>query len=180
MRKIMLLFMFIALMTTTPQAAKYQVNADPWILEFDSTQIVSDIAFYTEPDESGASFWSVTLMDDLDHEVAWFAIFSYSTRKKATDAAFDNMLDVYIQSFQVTSPTKTSVAIDGTRGRQGEGYSSTFSRTWRGIVYAYQPIFDSFTNTNTTKEFIYFGSIQDFAGFEEVANSLQVTSASEP
>ncbi len=83
------------------------------------------------------------------------------------------MLDSAIGLFKVTSPTKTSAFADGTEARMGEGYSSEFSRKWRGVVWPYGSQFDSFTNT--TKNYITFDSLQEQAEFEEILNSLHVT-----
>jgi hypothetical protein len=59
----------------------------------------------------------------------------------------------------------------------GEGYSSVYSRKWRGVAWAYKPTFDSFTNTNVSKHFINFDSLQDPAEFDRIVASLHVTNA---
>jgi hypothetical protein len=117
----------------------------------------------------------MTLIDKAGHEVAWFSFRSYSNPQKASEDFLDNMLDRAVGLFKVTSPTKTSLTVDGSEGRMGEGYSSEFSRKWRGAVWPYQSTFDSFTNTNTTKHYIGFDSLQEQPEFEAIVNSLHVT-----
>lgn len=161
----------------TVPATTYHETAGPWIVEFDSSQSLTSRNEFEEPTESGYSYWMMYLIDEMGHEVAWFSFRSYSYPQKATSDFLDEWLDRAISVFQVTSPTKKSITIDGSQGRLGEGYSSWYSRTWRGIVYPYESYFDSFTNTNMTKHYVSFNSLLDPDDFQEIVDSLHVTNA---
>lgn len=175
MRRILLCLLILALLLTGTEGTLYKKTAGPWIVEFNGTPGMNTRNQYQEPTQEGYSWWMMTLIDKAGHEVAWFSFRSYSNPQKASEDFLDNMLDRAVGLFKVTSPVKSSVTVDGTDGRQGEGYSSEFSRNWRGAVWPYRSEFDSFTNTNTTKHFIGFDSLQDPADFEAVTTSLHVT-----
>ncbi len=175
MRKLILCMLVLMLLLSGTQASLYKKTAGPWIIEFNATPGMNARNQYEEPTEEGYSWWMMTLIDQAGHEVAWFTFRSYSNPQKASEDFLDQMLDRAIGLFKVTSPTKMSIAVDGTEGRMGEGYSSEFSRKWHGVVWPYRSQFDSFTNTNTTKHYITFDSLQEQGDFEGILNSLHVT-----
>jgi len=180
MRKLELGLCILLLATTLiacTEAMKLKDTAGPWIVELNSTQSYNTRSEFQPAEQSGYSYWMLFLIDEMGHEVGWISFRSYSYPQKATKDFLDEMLNQRIKYFQVTSPTKTSSEVDGTEARMGEGYSSVYSRKWRGVAWAYKPSFDSFTNTNVTKHFINFDSLQDPAEFEQIVASLHITNA---
>lgn len=175
MKRIILCVLIMALLLTGTQGTVYKKTAGPWIVEFNGTPGMNFRNQYEEPTQEGYSWWMMTLIDRAGHEVAWFSFRSYSSPQKASDDFLDSMLDRAISLFKVTSPTKSSITVDGIDGRLGNGYSSEFSRSWQGVVWPYNSQFDSFTSTNTTKHFISFDSLQDQPDFEATIASLHVT-----
>jgi len=175
MRRVLLCLLILALLLTATEGTLYKKTAGPWIVEFNGTPGLNFRNQYEEPTQEGYSWWMMTLIDKAGHEVAWFSFRSYSNPQKASEDFLDNMLDRAVNIFKVTSPSKTSTVVDGADGRLGGGYSSEFSRKWRGVVWPYNSEFDSFTNTNVTKHFISFDSLQEQPEFEEIVNSLHVT-----
>jgi hypothetical protein len=175
MKRLMLCLLLAAMLFTSSQAISYKKTAGPWTAEFNATPEMNTRNHYEEPTQEGYSWWMMTLMDKAGHEVAWLSFRSYSNPQKSSDDFLDQWLDKTIGIYKVTSPTKTSVTIDGTNGRMAEGYSSEFSRKWRGIVWPYRSYFDTFTNTNMTKHFIALDSLQDQAEFQYLVDSLHVT-----
>ncbi len=175
MRRIILGILILSLLLAGSGATHYKKTAGPWIVEFNATEGMNFRNQYEEPTEEGYSWWMMTLIDKAGHEVAWFSFRSYSNPQKASEDSLDKMLDRAIGLFKVTSPAKTSTTADGTEARMGEGYSSEFSRNWRGVVWPYRSTFDSFTNTNMTKHYITFDSLQDKPEFESIINSVHAT-----
>jgi hypothetical protein len=168
---------FLALLIANVQAVGYKVPAGPWTVEFNSSQNLKTQIQYGEPDDSGISYWIIQLVDEIGHEVASITLFSSPILKEATNEFLDGQLDVGIKMLRVDSPTKTSIAIDGTQGRLAEGYASKYSRKWHEIVYPYKPFFDSFTNITMMRGWITFESLQDPAQFEEIVGSLHINKA---
>jgi hypothetical protein len=177
MKRFILFMLILGLMLSTVNAFKSKETVGPWIIEFNSSQSYETRYEYKEPEQSGYSVWTLYLIDEEGHEIAWFNFRSYSYPKKATKDFLDEMIDQAINAFKVTSPTKTNTVINSTAGRMGKGYSSWFSKMWHGVYWPYKPIFDPFTNTNTTRHYIDFGSLQETAEFEAIANSTHVTNA---
>jgi hypothetical protein len=177
MKKLILFMLILGLMLSTVQALKNKETVGPWIVEFNSSQSYETRFEYKEPEQSGYSVWTLYLIDEMGHEVGWLNFRSYSYPQKATKDFLDAILDQAITAFKVTSPIKTSTVINSTEGRMGKGYSSWFSRMWHGIAWPYRPVFDPFTNTNTTRHYIDFNSLQETADFEAIASSLNVTNA---
>jgi hypothetical protein len=149
----------------------YQVTAGPWIVEFNSSQ---SLKTRSELSKSGES-WLVTLVDGIGHEVAWFSLMTSANLLSATDDSLDKILDSFIESYQLTAPTKKPAKIEGINGRMAEGYSSSEQRPWRMILYPYKPFFDTFTNVDMSKNRIGFWTIQDLPEFSEIVESLHVT-----
>jgi hypothetical protein len=169
--------LLLAMLTASTEAIVLKDSVGPWMIEFNSSERYNTRYEFQEPEQSGYSYWLLFLIDEAGHEVGWMSFRSYSYPQKASKDFLDEMLDQRLKYFQVTSPTKTSTIVDGTDARMGEGYSSAFSRKWRGAVWAYKPSFDAFTNTNMSKHFINFDSLQDPAEFDQIVNSLHVTNA---
>lgn len=166
---------FLSALVWPSYALSYKESVGPWTVEFNSFQNLSFEKEAGEPDSSGSSINAIYLADPQGHQLGWFAFFSYSTLMKASEENFDNILDSYTKSFKVTSPVKTTVEVDGTSGRMAEGYASDLSRKWRAVAWAYKPAFDSFTNTNMTKHYVAFNSLQDEADFKEIMTSVHST-----
>ena len=175
MRRMILFMLLSALLFAGAEGTLYKKTAGPWIVEFNATPGLNLRNQDQEPTQEGYSWWMMTLIDKAGHEVAWFSFRSYSSTQKASEDFLDNMLDRAVGLFKVTSPTKTSITVEGAEGRMGEGYSSEFSRKWRGVVLPYRSQFDSFTNTNVTLHFIGFDSLQEQPEFEGIIGSLHVT-----
>jgi hypothetical protein len=174
MKKLIIFMLILGLMLSTVQALKTKETVGPWIVEFNASQSYETRTEYKEPEQSGYSVWTLYLIDEIGHEIAWFNFRSYSYPQKATKDFLDAIVDKAITVYKVTSPTKTSNVIDSTEGRMGKGYSSWFSRMWHGVAWPYKPIFDPFTSTNTTRHYIDFSSLQESAEFEAIASSLHV------
>ncbi len=168
-------FILLILCLGTAQAASYLEGVGPWTVGFNSSQNLSFQKEHNPPNEDGSSVDALYLVDEIGHQLGWFAFFSYSTLMKAGEENLDNILDAYIESFKVTSPVKTSLDVDGTPGRMAEGYSSDFSRKWYAAAWAYQPFFDSFTNTEMTKHYVAFNSLQELENFQEIISSVNVS-----
>lgn len=174
MKKILCLILLFLLISTSA-AVTYKKTAGPWILEFNASPDYNTRNHYEPPNQEGYSWWQTFLIDSQKHEVAWFSFRSYSNPQKATEDFLDNMLDWATGLFKVTSPTKTSVTVDGLEGRMAEGYSSQFNRKWRGIIYPYHPYFDNFTSSNMTQHYIGFNCLQDPPEFQAIIDSMHVT-----
>jgi hypothetical protein len=175
--KLGLCILLLAMLIVSSEATILKDTAGPWTVEFNSSQSYNTRYEFQEPEQSGYSYWLLYLIDSAGHEVGWISFRSYSYPQKASKDFLDEMLNQRIKYFQVTSPTKTPATVDGTEARMGEGYSSVYSRKWRGVAWAYKPSFDSFTNTNTSKHFINFDSLQDPAEFDQIVSSIHVTNA---
>jgi hypothetical protein len=173
--RLMLCLLLVALLLTSSQGVIYKKTAGPWAVEFNATPGMNTRNHYEPPTQEGYSWWMMTLIDKAGHEVAWLGFRSYSNPQKSSEDFLDQWLDNTIGIYKVTSPVKTSLTIDGTDGRMGEGYSSVFSRKWRGAVWPNHPYFDNFTNTNMSKHFIAFDSVQDQGEFQTIVDSLHVT-----
>lgn len=170
-----LYFILLILCLGVAQAEYYIEDVGPWTVEFNSSQNLSFQKEHNPPGEDGSSVDALYLLDEVGHQLGWFAFFSYSMLMKAEEENFDNILNVYIESFKVTSPVKTSLDVDGIPGRMAEGYSSDFSRKWHGAAWAYKPFFDSFTNTEMTKHYVAFNSLQEVENFQEIISSVNVS-----
>jgi hypothetical protein len=179
MKSIFYLILLAALIGPS-YAISYKENVGPWKVEFNCSQNLTFQKEPGKPDQSGSSIDTLYLVDKAGHQLGWFALFSYSTLMKASEENFDNILDSYTKSFKVTSPVKTSIEVDGTSGRMAEGYASDFSRKWRGVAWAYDPFFDSFTNSNMTKNYVAFNSLLEEANFQEIISSVHVSSLAVP
>jgi hypothetical protein len=175
MKRILYLIL-LAMLIGEAQALTYMESVGPWEVKFNCSQSLTFQKEPGKPDQSGSSIDTLYLVDKAGHQLGWFALFSYSTLMKASEENFDNILDSYTKSFKVTSPVKTSIDVDGTSGRMAEGYSSDFSRKWRGVAWAYDPFFDSFTNSNMTKNYVAFNSLLEDVNFQEIVGSVHVTS----
>jgi hypothetical protein len=175
MKKLILFMLILALLLSTVHALKTKETVGPWIVEFNSSQSYETRTEYKEPEQSGYSVWTLYLIDEVGHEIAWFNFRSYSYPQKATKDFLDAIVDKAITTFKVTSPIKTSTVIDSTEGRMGKGYSSWFSTQYYIISWPYKPAFDPFTSTNTTRHYLDFNSRQDSAEFNAIASSLHVT-----
>ena len=171
--KIFYSVLLLALISTV-QAASYQESVGPWTVQFNCTQNLSFQPEHNPPQQDGSSIDALYLVDGAGHQVGWFAFFSYATLMKAGEENFDNILNAYINSFKVTSPSKSSIEVDGTGGRMAEGYSSDLSRKWRGTAWAYHPSFDSFTNTEMTKSYVALNCLLEQEDFEEIMGSVRV------
>jgi hypothetical protein len=156
------------------QATSYQESVGPWTVQFNCTQNLSFQPEHNPPQQDGSSIDALYLVDEAGHQLGWFAFFSYATLMKAGEENFDNILNAYINSFKVTSPSKSSIEVDGTEGRMAEGYSSDLSRKWRGAAWAYHPSFDSFTNTEMTKSYVALNCLLEQEDFEEIIGSVRV------
>jgi hypothetical protein len=174
MRRLICLIILVFIISSTI-AVPYKKTAGPWIVEFNATEGYNTRNHYEPPNQEGYSWWQMFLIDPVGHEVGWFSFRSYSNPQKASEDFLDEMLDWSMKLFKATSPTKSTINVDGTESRMAEGYASEFNRKWRGVIYPYLSSFDSFTNTNMTKHFIGFSSLQDRPEFENVTRSLHVT-----
>jgi len=171
--KIFYLVLLLVLISIAP-ATSYQESVGPWTVQFNCTQNLSFQAEHNPPQQDGTSIDALYLLDGAGHQVGWFAFFSYAMLMKAGEENFDNILNAYINSFKVTSPSKSSIEIDGTAGRMADGYSSDLSRKWRGAAWAYHPSFDSFTNTEMTKSYVALNCLLEQEDFEEIIRSVRV------
>jgi len=169
------LFLLILAALSCAEAASYRESCGPWTVQFDCSQNLSFQAEHNPPQQDGSSIDALYLADDAGHQVGWFAFFSYATLMKAGEENFDNILGAYINSFKVTSPVVSSIDVDGTEGRMAEGYSSDFSRKWRGAAWAYNSSLDSFTNTNMTKSYVAFNCLLEQEDFEQIMGSVHVS-----
>lgn len=163
------------LLIVTVHATRYHESAGPWIVEFNSSQSFS-VQKQQVNMEEGISGWAVTLVDSAGHEVAGFALYDFKNLMLADDTSLDTIMDGFLKgAWQVPSSIKSSIQIDGTDGRQGEGYSSAYKRTARATAYSYESHYDSFYSQNATKNFVVYGSLQDVTDYNEITNSLHVT-----
>ena len=104
----------------------YWFDLKPWTVELSSSQrLIAEKKLI-----SGS--YLLNLYDQEDHLVAWIATYSFRTLEQASNQNLDKMLDNEITIYQVTSPIKKSITIDGTQGRIAEGYSANYGRKWRG------------------------------------------------
>jgi len=173
-RKNRILFL-IVLMVLIPfvGAKNYQESAGSWTVEFNSSQSFS-IQKQQLNAESGSA-WMVALDDSAGHEVAGVFLYDFQNLISTDNTTIlDSLIDNLLAAWQVPSSTKSSIWIDGTDGRQGEGYSSTYKRTARAAVYPYKSHYDSFYSQNATKNLVVYGSLQDVTEYNEIINSLHV------
>jgi hypothetical protein len=170
-------FLFILAFLSVTQAASYKDSVGPWTVQFNCSQNLSLQSEHNPPQSDGSGIDALYLSDDAGHQVGWFAFFSYASLMKAGEDNFDNILNAYINSFKVTSPVKSSLDVDGSQGRMAEGYSSDFSRKWRGAAWAYKPAFDSFTNANMTKSYVALNCLLEQGDWEEIIGSVHVSLA---
>jgi hypothetical protein len=147
----------------------YWFDLKPWTVEFSCSQrLIAE-------KELLSGNYLLNLYDQDDHLVAWIATYSFRTLEQASNQNLDKMLDNEIALYQVTSPIKKSITIDGTQGRMAEGYSANYGRKWRGTAYPIGAKYDAFTGTNSTKNFATFDSLQDTDQFQEILNSIHVS-----
>ncbi len=162
------------LLIVTVQAARYQESAGPWTVVFNSSQNFS--VQKQQLNEESDSAWMVALHDSEGHEVGGFTLWDYQSLIPTDSAILDGFLDAFLTgAWQISSSTKSTISIDGTDGRQGEGYSSTYKRTARIAVYPYKSHYDSFYSQNVTRNLVGYASLQDLADYNEITNSLNVT-----
>jgi hypothetical protein len=148
----------------------YWFNPKPWLIEFNCSQ---ELKAEIELEDIG---YVLYLYDREGHRVAWISTYKFNRITEVNNQYLDGMLDILASNYQVTSPTKKSIIVDGTQGRMAEGYSSFYGRKWRGFFYPLGAKYDSFTGKNSTKYFIEFDSLQDLDQFNEIANSIHVNS----
>ncbi len=164
----------LLVLISTASAASYQESVGPWTVQFNCTQNLSFLSQQNPPQQDGSSTDLLYLADEAGHQVGWFGFLNYAILMKASEENFDNILDAFITSLKVTSPSKSSIEVDGTEGRMAEGYSSDLSRKWRGAAWAYRPSFDSFTNTNMTKSYVSINCLLEQEDFEEIIGSVRI------
>jgi hypothetical protein len=151
----------------------YRFDLKPWVIEFSCSQKL------VPEKEIVSGNYLLNLYDQDDHLIAWIATYSFRTLIQATNQFLDKMLDTEIGNYQVTSPIKRSIVVDGTQSRMAEGYSANYGRKWRGIAYPIGAKYDAFTGTNSSKNFATFDSLQDTDQFQEILDSLHITRIAE-
>jgi hypothetical protein len=160
----LLVFGFLGI---TTQAVPYQLEAGPWVVNFNSSQKLID------KNENVGSAELIELLDENDNRVGWISLYTYDTQMQA-NRFLDKLLNISIGILQIDNATRKSVVIDRTEGRMSEGYSPEYNRICREIAYPFRAKYNNFTGTNTTKYFVTFDSLQDTDSFEEIAESFHV------
>ncbi len=163
------------LLIATVQATRYQENAGPWTIEFNSSQ---SLTFQKQQmdDPMGTSGWAISLIDNENHEIGGFGLYDSKTAIPIDNTVLDGALDGALQGgYKVSSSMKSPVKVDGTEGRQAEGYAPTFKRTVRAVIYPYKSHYDSFYSQNVATNIILYSSMLDIGGYNEITNSLHVT-----
>ncbi|HSD59038.1 MAG TPA: hypothetical protein VLB04_12740 [Methanotrichaceae archaeon] len=155
----------------------------PWNVEFNTSEELSTEKIYMDAgkDEGfmgmkleGLELWGISLIDSMDHEVGALIIMGMPRAVAMNEEELDSLIDSVMSGFKVDVPTKTALEIDGTSGRQGIGYSSSYKRDIRAATYPYKPYYDSFYNQNVTKSIIYYADFKDANEYNEVTGSLHV------
>jgi hypothetical protein len=155
----------------------------PWSVEFNTSEELSTEKMYFDAGKGegvmgikleGLELWGITLIDSMDHEVGALFIMDMPRAVVMNKEDLDGLIDSVLSEFKVDVPTKTDIEIDGARGRQGIGYSSSYKRDIRAATYPYEPYYDSFYNQNVTKSIIYYADLKDANEYNEVARSLHV------
>ncbi len=155
----------------------------PWSVEFNTSEKLSTEKMYMDAgkDEGimgikmeGLEMWAISLIDSMDHEVSTLVIMDLPRATVINEEMLDSLIDSVMSGFNVDIPIKTALGIDGTSGRQGEGYSSMYKRNIHVAAYPYKPYYDSFYNQNVSKSIIYFADYKDVNEYNELVGSMHV------
>jgi hypothetical protein len=152
-------------------------------VKFNTSEKLSLKKQYMSGDDSGSNSGmniegleasGVSLIDDMDHEVGALILIDLPTSMPMEEESLDGLMDSIMSAYKVILPTKTALEIDGTSGRQGVGYSSTYKRDVRLAVYPFKPYYDSFYSQNVSKSIIGYVDLKDAKEYNEVIGSLNV------
>ena len=143
----------------------------PWRVEFNSTEKLSSEEFHLDSENSeylfgisfeGMDLWGMSLIDSMDHEVAFLGIMEMSRAIVTNDEMLDELMDSTLSELEVDTSIKSTMEIGGNKARRAVGFSSMFNRNIQAFAYSYEPYFDSFFNQNVSKNFIYGFDLRDF------------------
>lgn len=155
----------------------------PWSVEFNTSEKLSAEKMYMDAgkDEGimgikmeGLEMWAISLIDSMDHEVSTLVIMDLPRATVINEEMLDSLIDSVMSGFNVDIPIKTALEIDGTSGRQGEGYSAMYKRNIHVAAYPYKPYYDSFYNQNVSKSIIYFADYKDANEYNDLVGSMHV------
>ena len=155
----------------------------PWRVEFNSTEKLSTEEFYLDMGDSdtfgglrmeGVELWGMSLIDSMDHDIATLVILETARASITNDETLDELMDSTLSEFKVDTSVKSTMEIDGNRGRRAVGFSTMYNRNIQAFAYSYEPYFDSFYNQNVTKGIIYGIDFRDANEYGDLIDSLHV------
>ena len=155
----------------------------PWRVEFNSTEKLSSEEFHLDSENSeylfgisfeGMDLWGMSLIDSMDHEVAFLGIMEMSRAIVTNDEMLDELMDSTLSELEVDTSIKSTMEIGGNKARRAVGFSSMFNRNIQAFAYSYEPYFDSIFNQNVSKNFIYGFDLRDANEYNDVIGSLHL------
>lgn len=109
----------------------------PWRVEFNSTEKLSSEEFHLDSENSeylfgisfeGMDLWGMSLIDSMDHEVAFLGIMEMSRAIVTNDEMLDELMDSTLSELEVDTSIKSTMEIGGNKARRAVGFSSMFNR----------------------------------------------------
>lgn len=163
-----------ALLISVGMAAKYEFNAGPYIVEFNSSQdLVIQPAFPHEESGSNAGGWDIGIQDNMSHELASLVIVEEDKIALATDEQMDAILDNNFEQVKGLKP-KTTIKVDGVNGRMIKAYDPSIGMNVKETIYPFNASYDSFFKQIATKCFVLLLGY-DLPVYDEIIDSLNIT-----
>ncbi|MDM7935527.1 MAG: hypothetical protein QUS08_09095 [Methanothrix sp.] len=166
-----LLLLLLAVCLTIPascESRNYRIESDRWVIEFDSSINLSTSISSSDLDD-GTRLLTWQLMDGSGQTRAVLTLFGHPEPTETTERYLDIMLSSFIKSYNITSPSRQTIEVDGAEGLLAEGFSSERSAEWRGAIWPYMQ-----TGGNLTiATIILYGTLGQ-EEFQEILETVHV------